>query len=94
MTNRRDYRLDEKLGLDRIEAASYVGVSASLFDEMVADGRMPQPKEINARLTWDREGVREAFKALPDRQSTGEKAPTAPKIIPENPWNRGRDAAA
>jgi hypothetical protein len=34
-------------GLSRIEAARYVGVSPSLFDQMVKDGRMPGPKRIN-----------------------------------------------
>ncbi len=30
-------------GLSRVEAAHYIGVSPSLFDAMVKDGRMPQP---------------------------------------------------
>ena len=41
-------------GLCRVEAAAYVGVSPTLFDEMVGDGRMPRPKRINARSVWDR----------------------------------------
>jgi len=40
-------------GLSRIEAAGYVGVSPSLFDLMVQDGRMPGPKLINTRTVWD-----------------------------------------
>jgi predicted DNA-binding transcriptional regulator AlpA len=46
--------LPEKRGLSRLEGADYVGVSPSTFDEMVADGRMPQPKTINSRIVWDR----------------------------------------
>ena len=61
-------------GLNRPQAAAYVGVSASLFDEMVKDGRMPGPKRINARTVWDRLALDEAFTALPDRDS-------------ENPWD-------
>jgi predicted DNA-binding transcriptional regulator AlpA len=53
-------------GLSRIEAAAYVGVSASLFDLMVKDGRMPPPKRINARAVWDRLRLDAAFLALPD----------------------------
>lgn len=53
-------------GLSRVEAAQYIGVSPSLFDEMVKDGRMPQPKPINARKVWDRLKLDEAFEALPD----------------------------
>lgn len=36
-------------GLSRVRAALYVGVSPSLFDPMVKDGRMPRPKRINNR---------------------------------------------
>lgn len=53
-------------GLSRAEAAAYVGVSPGLFDAMVADGRMPQPKRVNARSIWDRLTVDLAFAALPD----------------------------
>lgn len=51
-------------GLCREEAAAYVGVSPSLFDEMVQDGRMPQPKRINSRVVWDRVELDRAFAAL------------------------------
>lgn len=53
-------------GLSRVEAAAYVGVSPSLFDQMVKDRRMPPPKRINARTVWDRLGLDAAFMALPD----------------------------
>lgn len=53
-------------GLSRTEAAAYIGVSPSLFDMMVADGRMPGPKRINARTVWDRHKLDAAFSALPD----------------------------
>jgi predicted DNA-binding transcriptional regulator AlpA len=43
----------EPRGLSRVRAAAYVGVSPSLFDEMVSDGRMPSPKMINNRRVWD-----------------------------------------
>ena len=56
-------------GLNRIEASRYVGVSPTLFDRMVADGRMPQAKLINSRLVWDRLALDQAFDALPDKQA-------------------------
>lgn len=91
MTNRHDFRLDEKLGLDRVESAAYVGVSPALFDVMVADGRYPQPKEQNGRNTWDREALATAFRALPNRAGK----PAANVVQPEgNPWNRGKGNAA
>jgi hypothetical protein len=39
-------------------------VSPTLFDEMVADGRMPRPVRINARAVWDRIKLDEAFAGL------------------------------
>jgi hypothetical protein len=54
-------------GLSRIRSAAYVGVSPSLFDMMVQDGRMPGPKLINSRTVWDRFALDRAFEALPDR---------------------------
>jgi predicted DNA-binding transcriptional regulator AlpA len=53
-------------GLSRVQAAAYIGVSPTLFDEMVKDGRMPQPTRINARTVWDRVKLDEAFAALSD----------------------------
>ncbi|MDR4307675.1 hypothetical protein IHQ68_13715 [Chelatococcus sambhunathii] len=63
------------LGLSREQAAEYVGVGATLFDEMVRDGRMPRPKRINARNVWHRPAVDAAFAALPDEND-------------RNPWDR------
>jgi predicted DNA-binding transcriptional regulator AlpA len=54
-------------GLSRVEAAHYLGISPSLLDEMVADGRMPQPKAINSRIVWDRWELDAAFTAIPNR---------------------------
>lgn len=52
-------------GLCRVEAALYIGVSATLFDTLVKDGRMPAPRRINARTIWDRYELDAAFEALP-----------------------------
>jgi hypothetical protein len=61
-------------GMSRVEAADYVGISPSLFDTMVGDGRMPGPKLINTRTVWDRLALDRAFEALPDRDAA-------------NPWD-------
>jgi len=61
-------------GINREQAAAYVGVSPSLFDIMVKDRRMPRPKSINSRKVWDRQRLDEAFSALPDEES-------------RNPWD-------
>lgn len=52
-------------GLSRVQAAAYIGVSPTLFDILVDDGRMPQPKRINARKVWDLRKIDAAFDALP-----------------------------
>ena len=36
----RDHQRLEPRGLSRVEAAQYLGISASMFDAMVKDGRM------------------------------------------------------
>jgi hypothetical protein len=51
-------------GLSRVQAAWYVGVSPRKFDELVDDGRMPEPKRIDRRLIWDRHAIDVAFDAL------------------------------
>lgn len=56
-------------GLSRTEAAAYIGVSASLFDMMVKDGRMPKPKNINSRTVWDIRRIDKAFDELPGGES-------------------------
>jgi predicted DNA-binding transcriptional regulator AlpA len=40
-------------GLDHDEAAIYIGVTFSTFDQMVDDGRLPRPAELNGELVWD-----------------------------------------
>lgn len=41
-------------GLSRVQAAEYVGVGVTKFDEMVRDRRMPSPKRIDELRIWDR----------------------------------------
>jgi excisionase family DNA binding protein len=53
-------------GLSRDEACQYVGVSATIFDRMVRDGRMPRPKKLDGRQVFDLYALDRAFDALPD----------------------------
>lgn len=53
-------------GLSREEAARYVGVGATKFDQLVADRRMPRPKRIDGRVIWDRIALDAAFSDLPE----------------------------
>lgn len=62
----------ERLGLSRIEAAEYVGVTAAMFTQMVAEGDMPQPRRYGSKRIWDRRQVTEAFKELPQAGEVGD----------------------
>jgi excisionase family DNA binding protein len=62
-------------GLSRAQAAEYVGVGVTKFDEMVDDGRMPKPKRIDGRTVWDRVKLDEAFEALDD------------EVLQKNEWD-------
>lgn len=53
-------------GLSRAEAAAYVGVGTTLFDQMVSEGLMPAPKRYRGRVIWDRLALDAAFANLPD----------------------------
>jgi len=53
-------------GLRRPDAAAYVGVSATKFDEWVARGVMPSPKRLDGVVIWDRQNLDAAFERLPD----------------------------
>lgn len=68
-------------GLSRVEAAMYIGVGTSKFDEMVKDGRMPQPIQIDRRVIWDCRKLDLAFEEL---SSDGDA----------NPWDEASTSAS
>jgi len=53
-------------GMSREEAARYIGVGTTKFDEMVSDRRMPKPKRVDGRVVWDRIAIDAAFSDLPN----------------------------
>jgi predicted DNA-binding transcriptional regulator AlpA len=61
----REERNGPRRGLRRDDAAAYVGVSPSKFDQLVADGRMPKPKRVDGCVIWDRRRLDAAFDDLP-----------------------------
>ncbi len=65
-----------------MQAAEYIGVGGTKFDEMVADGRMPLPKRIDGRTVWDRDKLDERFAALDEDDASADAASKA------NPWNK------
>ncbi len=60
--------------LSRVQSAVFICVGTTKFDEMVADGRMPKPKQVDGRKIWGRLELLEAFAALPSDEDT-------------NPWD-------
>lgn len=60
-----DMRPVPRRGLSRDEAAMYVGISASKFDQLVSDKRMPGARRIDGRRVWDVRALDVAFDALP-----------------------------
>lgn len=59
-------------GLTRVEAATYVGIGTTKFDEMVAKGRMPKPKRIDGSRRWDRYDLDDAWDNLPESEDVNE----------------------
>lgn len=62
-------------GLSDDQAAAYVGVGATLFAQMVKDGRMPPPKQVGGRRVWDIRQLDRAFDKLPTCGVTPGEAP-------------------
>jgi predicted DNA-binding transcriptional regulator AlpA len=67
------------LGMSREEVAQHIGIGTTLFDKMVADGRMPPPKCINTRRVWNRIAIEQAFAELPDDSRPAND---------DNPWDQ------
>jgi predicted DNA-binding transcriptional regulator AlpA len=64
-------------GMDVERAAAYVGFGRTKFLELVADGRMPPPIDIDGNPRWDRVDLDAAFEDLKQRR--------------RDPVQRGRD---
>ena len=52
-------------GLSRLEAASYLGISASKFDELRKEGRIGPAKVLDGRKLFPIEMLDEFFDSLP-----------------------------
>jgi len=53
-----------KRGLGRVDAASYVGIGVTMYDQLVREGKFPQPVHIRGRLVWDVRELDLAFERL------------------------------
>jgi hypothetical protein len=66
MTLRSDGIAYAPRGLNREEAARYIGVSPTKLDELIASRRMPRPKRVDGRTIWDRVQLDAYFTDLPE----------------------------
>jgi predicted DNA-binding transcriptional regulator AlpA len=64
LRNLSDIRPMPRRGLSRNEAAMYVGIGPTKFEEMVRDGRMPKPFRIDGRVIWDIHDIDSAINSL------------------------------
>jgi predicted DNA-binding transcriptional regulator AlpA len=55
-------------GMDVERAAAYVGFGRTKFLEMVEDGRMPPPIDVDGSPRWDRMDLDAAFDDLKQRR--------------------------
>ncbi|VFU06993.1 protein of unknown function [Methylocella tundrae] len=82
----------EPLGLSLEEAATYIGLSASLFERLVRDGKMPFPRQFAGRKVWDADEVAAAFRRVPHAPPPDLR----PGVVgmhdeePESPWANAR----
>lgn len=70
------------VGISREQAASFIGISPTLFDRLVFEGKMPDGRQIYGRLVWDVQEVADAFRRLPHRSE-----PVDQRRQEVNPWN-------
>ncbi len=62
-------------GLNRVEAAGYIGLSPSGFDRLVHEKQMPSPKHVGGRRIWDLRALDLAFDALDARDADADANP-------------------
>jgi hypothetical protein len=62
-------RRAEPRGLSRSDAAAYVGIGTTLFDQQVAARKLPLPFRLEGRVLWDRLRLDAAIDELQDAVS-------------------------
>lgn len=72
-------------GLTRDEAAGYLGIGTTLFDDLVKAGALPPARKLRGAVRWDRLEVDAAFEKLPRNGPDPARDPP-----PDDPWSRPR----
>jgi len=55
------------MGINREQAAAFIGISATLYDRCVEAGTMPGPRVIGGRQVYDVDELIRAFRQLPHK---------------------------
>jgi predicted DNA-binding transcriptional regulator AlpA len=58
------YHFEPIRGLNRSQAAAYIGISTTFFDDLVKGGLFPKPIRIKSRTIWDVRQLDAAFDDL------------------------------
>ncbi len=53
-----------KIGLRREDAADFIGLKVTKFNELIKEGRLPEPVQIDGCRVWDVRKLIAAFDAL------------------------------
>ena len=61
-----------KLGFRRTEAAAFIGVSPTKFDQMVKAGDMPEPHRMGGVVIWRGDELKARFDRLTGRDGGGD----------------------
>ena len=69
-----------KRGFSRIEAAEYVGIGTTKFDQLVAEGKLPKAKLIGSRKVWDVRELDPAFEELGARDNSWDEVNEGAKV--------------
>ena len=81
----------EPIGLSLEESATYVGMSASLFERLIKEGVMPFPRQFKQRLIWDADELLAAFRRIPHKPLDllpGAKPPHDDGAGSDDPYDR------
>lgn len=76
------------IGLTREQAAGYLGIGTTLFDDLVKDGQMPSARKLRGAVRWDRLELDVAFRRLP--RNGPELAQNDEEQPEDDPWSRVR----
>ncbi len=62
-------------GLNREQAAEYIGIGTTFFDKLVSEGTISKPITLGARKVWDRAKLDAVFDQVNDESLLVERNP-------------------